>query len=162
MFKTLQLVLLALAPLAARALVYDETTFLYSGTEQDGVFQQYCYTNGVFCLLTNASEKVVEPTGLVQRRAGVTNVYTLVRRPEGQDLDGWVLDVKTERTVAGYPPARLADVYPATNFTGTVVSLPGAGVPFAHWDKYLLLIPCFSTLHYDLVYMKNDGSSAGQ
>ena len=163
MSKTLKrLLLLALAPLAAAALAYDETTFLYSGTEQDGVFQQYCYTNGVFCLLTNASEKVVEPTGLVQRRAGVTNVYTLVRRPEGQDLDGWVLDVKTQRTVAGFPPARLADVYPATNFTGTVVSLPGAGVPFAHWDKYLLLIPCFSTLHYDLVYMKNDGSSAGQ
>ena len=116
MSKTLKrLLLLALAPLAAAALAYDETTFLYSGTEQDGVFQQYCYTNGVFCLLTNASEKVVEPTGLVQRRAGVTNVYTLVRRPEGQDLDGWVLDVKTQQTVAGFPPARLADVYPATN-----------------------------------------------
>ncbi len=162
MKKALKLVLLALAPLTAAALTYDETTYLYSGTEQDGVFQQYCYTNGVFCLLTNASEKVVEPTGLVQRRADVTNVYTLVRRPEGQDLDGWVLDVKTQQTVAGFPPTRLADVYPATNFTGTVVSLPGAGVPFAHWDKYLLLMPCFSTLHYDLVYMKNDGTSVGQ
>ena len=152
--------MLALNPAFAGAGVGSFTTWLYSGTDTGSVFQQYCYTNGALCVITDRADRVAEPAQLVQRRPETTNTYSLVRRPQGQDLVKWIVDVKTDATIGALPSALLEDIgMPAATYTGETVTLVGAGVgEFSHWDKYLLLIPCFEWVAYDLVYDLNDGS----
>ncbi len=137
-----------------------QETSIYTGTKTASAFQQYCYTNGVLCVLRNAADQVVEPAEFVLRRDGVTNTYKIVRTPEGLSLTRWVLAVKTAQTVNSYPETNLDDLYPAATYTGETVSLVGAGVSeFTHWDSYLFLIPCFNWARYRLVYEKNDGTT---
>lgn len=157
MKKTVALVLLALAPALAGA-AFDTTTYLYSGTETASAFRQYCYTNGTLCVIQDRRDKVVEPAELVLRKAGVVNTYENVRVPPGMRLSQWVLDVKSQQTISQDPPRKLSDVNPAAVYTGQKVSIPGSGVSFTHWDMFLLLMPCFTWVQYDLVYEMNDGS----
>ena len=129
--------MLALNPAFAGAGVGSFTTWLYSGTDTGSVFQQYCYTNGALCVITDRADRVAEPAKLVQRRPETTNTYSLVRRPQGQDLVKWIVDVKTDATIGALPSALLEDIgMPAATYTGETVTLIGAGKgETSHEDK---------------------------
>ena len=58
MRKLLALAMLALNPAFAGAGVGSFTTWLYSGTDTGSVFQQYCYTNGALCVITDRADRV--------------------------------------------------------------------------------------------------------
>ena len=134
-------------------------SYLWSGAQTATAFAQYGYENGLLREYTNRADQVVEPVGLFKRDSAQTNAYRLVRRPTGMDIARWVLLVRSEDTKGVRPANNVGDEYPAKEYYGESIAIPGgnAQAKFEHWDKYLFVIPCFSWLTYDLVYDRNDG-----
>lgn len=154
------MMLLAFAPAFAGAApqAYEE---VYTGSDTEAGFYQYCYTNGVLCEIRDGADKVLEPVGRFDRysaNAGTNRlIYSVVRIPQGYDLD--------ETILVNMKDWRLSDdrtnATEYASYSGMSIHVPGDGGLPRH-DLLMALLPCFSWLKYQLLYWKNDGTTTSR